>query len=93
MSEELTKTEKQIEDILTKWFKDPIDKPCPYCEAMKKINNLIQQAQAEIAREIFEALDWEETCYESLDDESPIMRVQMSKTKLQSLESKYGGQK
>lgn len=45
---ELTKEEKQIEAILTKWFKDPIDKPCPYCEAMKEVGKLIQQAREEI---------------------------------------------
>ena len=51
---ELTKEEKQIEAILTKWFKDPIDKPCPYCEAMKEVGELIQQAKEETAREMIE---------------------------------------
>jgi len=35
--------DKQIEDILGKWFKDPVDKPCPYCEARKEIQSLYLQ--------------------------------------------------
>ena len=28
---------EQIDTILEKYFKDPIDTPCPYCEARKEI--------------------------------------------------------
>ena len=44
--------DKVVTDILTKWFKDPIDKPCPYCEATKEILVLIEQAKAKVAEDI-----------------------------------------
>jgi hypothetical protein len=43
--------EQAITKILEKWFRDPIDKPCAYCEAVKEILSLIQQStQANIDR-------------------------------------------
>ena len=33
---------EEVTKVLEKWFKDPIDIPCPYCEAAKEICQLFE---------------------------------------------------
>ena len=33
----------EVKEILAKWFKDPIDKPCAYCEASKEVIAKLQK--------------------------------------------------
>jgi len=41
MPDEQDKVEAKITEILERHFKDPIDIPCPYCEATKEILSLL----------------------------------------------------
>lgn len=86
MSEELSQEEKQIEGILTRWFKDPVDKPCPYCEAMKEVGQFIHQARQEVAREIFEEI--EKGCGGNGNDMVSLWDL-LHSNYWQSLKSKY----
>jgi len=39
---------EEVKKILEKWFKDPIDEPCPYCEASKEICQLFEPKPDEL---------------------------------------------
>ena len=43
-----------INKILEKWFKDPIDVPCAYCEAAKEIEQQLKQHEANALKEQME---------------------------------------
>ena len=53
--------EDKVKEILAKWFKDLIDKPCAYCEASKEIVAKLQShyrdmTPAELREEIYMVL-------------------------------------
>ena len=37
---------ERIDKILAKYFKDPIDTPCPYCEALKELSKLFKAEES-----------------------------------------------
>ncbi len=45
---------ERIKEILEKWFKDPIDVPCAYCEAAKEIEQQLKHHEANALKEQME---------------------------------------
>lgn len=60
MNEEL---ETQVSDELAKYFKDPIDKECSYCEAAKAIIPMIEKAERERIVELSELMEVKRISY------------------------------
>ena len=51
MDKDLSRDEKNVEEILCRHFNDPVDVVCPYCEAMAELVALIEQARAEVEKQ------------------------------------------